>query len=125
MGKVNFAVSKAGSVKAGVVPGDGGPTNKTRIVCAEEGIPTNTLFAGILELPPGVHGAVHNHHMEEVYYILSGSGWVECEGERKEIAQGDTVWLSPDVKHRAMNRSSSEPLKLLYVCGVNYDSLKT
>ncbi|MEW6105595.1 MAG: dimethylsulfonioproprionate lyase family protein [Bacillota bacterium] len=121
---MKFTVSKAGSVMACIVPGDGGLTQKTRVVCTEQGMPTKTLFAGFLELPPGVHGALHDHNMEELYYILSGYGWVECDGERKEIAQGDVVWLSADVKHRAMNGSATEPLKLLYVCGADMNVLK-
>lgn len=41
----------------------------------------------------------HSHPTHEFYYVTSGRGIMEIEGEAREIAQGDLVHIPPDALH--------------------------
>jgi quercetin dioxygenase-like cupin family protein len=49
---------------------------------------------------PGARTAWHTHPFGQSLIVTSGSGWVQCEGEKKrEIYQGDVIYFSPGEKH--------------------------
>jgi quercetin dioxygenase-like cupin family protein len=41
----------------------------------------------------------HKHHTYEFYYVISGRGIMNIEGESHEIRQGDLVKIPPDAIH--------------------------
>jgi quercetin dioxygenase-like cupin family protein len=41
----------------------------------------------------------HSHPTHEFYYVTSGRGIMEIEGEEREIRQGDLVHIPPDAVH--------------------------
>jgi quercetin dioxygenase-like cupin family protein len=41
----------------------------------------------------------HSHPTHEFYYVLSGRGIMEIEGDVREIGQGDLVHIPPDKVH--------------------------
>lgn len=48
-----------------------------------------------------VSGDLHFHReTDEIYYILSGSGTIELDGEPHELRPGTTVHIPAGVKHR-------------------------
>lgn len=71
-------------------------------------ISVNTLEAGTNV--PFVHAHQQN---EEVYFVVSGSGYVELDGDKVELKQGDFIKIDPEVK-RQFFASSNEALT--FVC---------
>lgn len=77
--------------------------------------PTTDLTVGIAEIPVGAPTPVrgHWHSLAEVYYILSGSGYVCIAGDTTSVVAGDAVFIPGDIEHFAVN-TGAEPLRLLY-----------
>ncbi len=49
---------------------------------------------------PGSRTAWHMHPLGQALYVLSGSGWVQIQGERaKAIHAGDSVWIEAEELH--------------------------
>ncbi|KAM0555761.1 hypothetical protein ACHAPJ_006156 [Fusarium lateritium] len=63
------------------------------------GTTTTSLTGGIANCPPNGTLALHRHKQAEVYYILSGSGEVEVDGERHKVAKDNLVWIPGDAEH--------------------------
>ena len=82
--------------------------------------PTSDLTVGVAEIPVGAPAPArgHWHSQVEVYYILSGSGYVWIAGDKTVVVGGDAVFIPGDVEHFAVN-TSSEPLRLLYFFPTN------
>jgi hypothetical protein len=75
----------------------------------------------IYELPPGASEGVHVHYLDdrnkegsfdEYYYIMSGQGQMEIDGEIVAIAQGDHVHTPLEVSHGVANTHASENLRV-------------
>lgn len=52
----------------------------------------------------------HSHPTREFYYVTSGRGIMEIEGEAREIAQGDLVHIPPDARHSLRPVSDNAPV---------------
>lgn len=57
-------------------------------------------------------GSPHFHDFEEAYYVVSGQGETELEGERFEMETGDLVWVASGTMH-AWRARGSEPLRFI------------
>ena len=45
----------------------------------------------------------HYHkHMTEIYVVLQGDGWIECDGERIPVQPMSAVKIRPQCRHRAI-----------------------
>lgn len=77
---------------------------------------TSGLTVGVAEIPVGTPEPQrgHMHAQAEVYYFLSGTGQVVVNGSRRDVRQGDGVFIPGDAEHVAVN-TGTEPLRLLYV----------
>jgi quercetin dioxygenase-like cupin family protein len=51
------------------------------------------------EVAGGGHVEPHSHPTHEFYYVMSGRGIMEIEGDVREIGQGDLVHIPPDKVH--------------------------
>ena len=72
------------------------------------------LFAR-LRIPRGSAIGFHRHDgEEEIFYILSGEGVVNDNGETKRVAAGDAVLTGGGAGH-AIENQSDEPLELMAV----------
>lgn len=68
-------------------------------------------------LPPGKAVTPHHHlQLEEVYYIMSGSGVMTVGDEQCEVGAGDAIYIPRNHRHTLEN-TGSEPIRLLLVCG--------
>ncbi len=55
---------------------------------------------GLVTFEPGARTNWHTHPLGQTLVIVSGLGWVQCEGGPKEVIQpGDVVWFQPNEKH--------------------------
>lgn len=74
----------------------------------------------IYTIPPGTSEGVHTHHVgdkeqgsfDEFYYIISGSGEMEIDGEKVPVSAGDHVMTPNGVAHGIENTSSQDDLKV-------------
>jgi len=57
-------------------------------------------------------GSAHYHDFEEAYYVVSGQGETELEGERFEMEPGDLVWVASGTMH-AWRARGDEPLRFI------------
>lgn len=68
-------------------------------------------------LQPGCSVAPHHHReMEEIYYILAGSGVMSVGEEQREVAAGDAIYVPRGDKHTLEN-TGTEPIRLIVICG--------
>jgi mannose-6-phosphate isomerase-like protein (cupin superfamily) len=75
---------------------------------------TDTLAAGLAELPPGGWLGLHRHPQTELYHVLAGRGVVSVDGCEHHVEQGSSVLVPGHTEHGARN-TGSEPLRFLYV----------
>ena len=69
-------------------------------------------------LPPGVRTQRHYHKLsEEIYFILEGRGWMELDGETREVGPGDAILIPPEAWHTIM---AAETLRFLCCCAPPY-----
>jgi len=68
-------------------------------------------------LPPGRAVTPHHHReLEEIYYILSGSGLMTVGHESVRVRVGDAIYVPRGQRHTLEN-TGSEPIRLLVACG--------
>ena len=68
-------------------------------------------------LPPGCAVTPHHHReLEEIYYIISGSGVMTVGDEHREVGAGDAIYVPRNHLHTLEN-TGDEPIKLLVACG--------
>jgi mannose-6-phosphate isomerase-like protein (cupin superfamily) len=68
-------------------------------------------------LPPGASVTPHHHEvLEEVYYIIEGTGVMTIGDERREVGEGDTIYIPKNHRHTLTNTGET-PMRLLLVCG--------
>ena len=68
-------------------------------------------------LPPGATITMHHHQvLEEIYFILEGSGVMTIGEEQREVGAGDAVYIPKKSRHSLTNTGTS-PIRLLLVCG--------
>lgn len=79
--------------------------------------PANFL---IYDFPPGASEGVHVHRLgdrklgafDEYYYIVSGAGRMQIDGQDVPVQAGDHVFTPLDVHHGIENMSATENLKV-------------
>jgi mannose-6-phosphate isomerase-like protein (cupin superfamily) len=63
--------------------------------------PTEALSLAEASLQPYTKALLHHHKQAtEIYFVLSGSGEVEVEGELRSVKVGDAVLILPGQSHR-------------------------
>jgi putative monooxygenase len=68
-------------------------------------------------LPPGAAVAPHRHHvLEEIYYILEGSGVMTIAEEQRPVVAGDAIYIPKNQRHTLTN-TGEIAMKILLVCG--------
>lgn len=95
----------------------GGAVRDLKLIYPETGFDAMTLCLGVVEIDPGHHSPLHRHRCEEVYYVVSGTGELESDGERHPLAPGCAALNRPGVLHRVHNTGAG-PLELVVVAGV-------
>lgn len=65
-------------------------------------------FLAIAALAPGKEIETHVDPMEEIYFILSGSGEMRVDNEKRQIGPGDAIWIPAGSEHALMNNGDGE-----------------
>lgn len=72
-------------------------------------------------LPHGASTQRHYHKLsEELYFLQSGTGLMEIDGETREVFPGDAILIPPGAWHQ-ITATSPEPLRFLCCCAPPYD----
>ena len=61
---------------------------------------TQTLSVGRYALAAGEKDGQSPHDDDEIYHVVAGRGVLEADGEQREVAAGDTVFVAARVPHR-------------------------
>jgi mannose-6-phosphate isomerase-like protein (cupin superfamily) len=104
----DYTAKRIGDMEAGF----GGGFVKAR---AELGV---TAFGlQVIQMPPGYDGYPDHDHadsgQEEVFAVLSGSGWMDIEGERVEMDSETLIRVGPDTKRKVY--SGPQGLRMMVV----------
>jgi len=71
-------------------------------------------FLAIARLEPGKVIESHVDPMEEIYFILSGTGVMGVDDEEKQVHPGDATWIPVGSSHSLVN-NGTEPCVILVV----------
>jgi mannose-6-phosphate isomerase-like protein (cupin superfamily) len=79
-----------------------------------ETLRAETMSAGIYVLPAGTVDQQQPHGEDEVYFVISGAGAIEVDGERGEIGEGDFVFVPKLVPHRFVDITTELRLAVVF-----------
>ncbi len=82
---------------------------------AEPAVPIRYSLAHA-RLAPGQVSQQHRLGSTEVYFILEGSGVMQIDGERQEVAPGDCVYIPPSAIQHIESKGNSD---LVFLCIVD------
>jgi mannose-6-phosphate isomerase-like protein (cupin superfamily) len=107
---IDYTAKKIGDMEAGF----GGGFVKAR---AELGV--SAFGFQVIQLPPSFSDYPEHDHadsgQEEVFVALSGSGWIDIEGERVDLDSETLVRVGPETKRKV--HSGPDGLRLLAIGG--------
>ena len=74
--------------------------DSTRVLTAADGAPLSLHVTSIRD-------AQRHYHLEttEVYYILSGTGKMELDGDWVDLDPGTVLWIEPGTRHRLVSEN--------------------
>ncbi|QUC65096.1 cupin domain-containing protein [Nitrosopumilus sp. K4] len=74
-----------------------------------------SLAVGILVLQPGEEDTQTPHESDEVYYILSGDGFLKIKDKDYRVSKDKLFFVAKDIEH--CFHSNTKELKVLYFFG--------
>ncbi|HUD90259.1 (R)-mandelonitrile lyase [Sphingobium sp.] len=75
-------------------------TGSVTVLSPFKGTGDARLGGATVTFQPGAHTNWHTHPLGQLLIVTDGRGWVQVDGEAaKPIATGDTIFISPGVKH--------------------------
>jgi quercetin dioxygenase-like cupin family protein len=101
----------------------GAPAPQSKVTAKEllqqalQGEPGKEVNMQVYTFPPGASVPWHIHpDAHEFDYAISGTLTLEIEGEpKRELKTGEAVYVPPNVVHRGMNLSETEPMQVFVV----------
>ncbi|MGD9057249.1 MAG: cupin domain-containing protein [Desulfobacterales bacterium] len=76
-------------------------------------------FLAIATLEPGKKIEAHVDPMEEIYFVLQGSGEMGVDEETRQVGPGDATWIPTGSSHSLLN-NGDENLVILVVASPNW-----
>ena len=64
------------------------------------------------DVAPGSEVSPHEHPTHEWYYVLSGTGSMIIDGETRDVAGGDLVYIPPNLVH-SLHTTGDVPIRCL------------
>ena len=87
---------------------------RREVACSEELTGAQKIWTGYVELDPGAISAAHHHgEAESSIYIISGHARFVAESGTYDAEPGDFVFVPPHLVHVEVNRSTSEPIRMV------------
>ena len=75
----------------------------------------DSLAAGVLVLKPGEEDTQTPHDSDEVYYIISGNGFLKIKDKDYKVTKDKLFFVAKDVEH--FFHGNTKELKVLYFFG--------
>ncbi|MFB5621184.1 MAG: cupin domain-containing protein [Nitrosopumilus sp.] len=75
----------------------------------------DSLAAGILFLKPGEEDTQTPHDSDEVYFIISGDGYLKIKNKDYKVSKDKLFFVAKDVEH--FFHGNTKELKVLYFFG--------
>ena len=75
----------------------------------------DSLAAGILVLQPGEEDTQTPHDNDEVYYVISGDGFLKIRDKDYKVSKDKLFFVAKDVEHYF--HGNTKELKVLYFFG--------
>ena len=75
----------------------------------------DSLAAGVLMLQPGEEDTQEPHESDEVYYVISGNGYLKIKDKDYAVSTGKLFFVAKDVEH--FFHGNTAELKVLYFFG--------
>ena len=79
---------------------------------------SQALSLGLAEIPPGATLARHRHAAPEIYYLLSGAGRVEVDGQGYPATAGSAIFIPGGAMH-AFSNTGAITITFVYVFPVD------
>ena len=73
-----------------------------------------SLSVGAYHLPAGEPDRQRPHTEDEVYYVLSGEGAIEIEGERTPVRPGSVIFVEKAVEHRFVDHEEGLTVLVIF-----------
>jgi mannose-6-phosphate isomerase-like protein (cupin superfamily) len=65
-------------------------------------------FLAIARLSPGKEIEAHIDPMEEIYFVLNGSGEMHVDEEARQVGAGDATWIPVGSRHSFFNNGQED-----------------
>jgi len=75
----------------------------------------SSLAAGVLVLKPGEEDTQVPHDSDEVYYVISGDGFLKIKDKDYKVSKGKVFFVAKNVNHYF--HGNKKELKVLYFFG--------
>jgi mannose-6-phosphate isomerase-like protein (cupin superfamily) len=75
----------------------------------------DSLAAGVLVLQPGEEDTQEPHDTDEVYYVISGDGFLKIKNKDYKVSKDKLFFVAKDVEHYF--HGNKKELKVLYFFG--------
>jgi mannose-6-phosphate isomerase-like protein (cupin superfamily) len=75
----------------------------------------DSLAAGVLVLEPGEEDTQTPHDSDEVYYVISGNGFLKIKDKDYSVSKDKLFFVAKDVEH--FFHGNTKQLKVLYFFG--------
>ena len=75
----------------------------------------DSLAAGVLALKPGEEDTQTPHDSDEVYYVISGNGFLKIKDKDYKVTKDKLFFVAKDVEHYF--HGNTKELKVLYFFG--------
>ncbi len=89
----------------------------SRMLVTEERVGGNSSSLGYSVFKPGSRTQPVSHEVEEVAYVVEGSGELELDGSSLSFSAGDALHIPPGTWHAVVNDSDEE---MIMVFGFPY-----
>jgi len=76
-------------------------------------------FLAIASLAPGKEIEAHVDPMEEIYFVLTGSGKMCVDDDSRQVGPGDATWIPAGSSHSLLNNGKDD-LVILVVASANW-----
>jgi mannose-6-phosphate isomerase-like protein (cupin superfamily) len=73
------------------------------------------LAAGIIRLEPSEEDTQSPHDSDEIYYIISGDGFLNIGGRDYKVSEGMSYYVEKNIEHRF--HGNTKQLTVLYFFG--------
>jgi quercetin dioxygenase-like cupin family protein len=100
------------------IPERGWLNMDVRWLITENSVGASKTVFGVTYFPPGSRHEIHRHpNVEEVEYLISGSGIAYVDEDAVELGPGEAVFVPQNAYHGFENNSDAEVMMAWYYAG--------